>query len=112
MLSRQIKLSVIAFLLILPGVLPVQAQGTFDPSVCAQDNTGKPLSQACQDTIKAFPRPQVDEIPKDNQTIQAYSFWRVGPDAINLYDGPNGNVVGQIAKGFNFVRAINLDVDG
>jgi lipoprotein-anchoring transpeptidase ErfK/SrfK len=112
MLSRQIKLSIIVFLLMLPGVVPVQAQGKYDPSVCAKDNTGKPLSQACQDMIKAFPRPKLDEIPKDNQTIEAYSFWRVGPEPINLYDSPNGNVVGQIAKGFNFVRAINLDVEG
>ncbi len=112
--NRQIKLWIIVFLLILPGVLPVRAQGAdpYDPSVCAQDNTGKPLSQPCLDMIKAFPHPNLEEIPKDNQTISAYSFWRVGPDAINLYDSPNGTVVGQIAKGFNFVRAINLDVDG
>jgi hypothetical protein len=112
MLSRPIKRSLIMCLLVLTGVLPVQAQGKFDPSVCRLDNQGKPLSEACQAMIKAFPHPGVDEIQKDLQTIQAYSFWRVGPEAVELYDSPDGTLVGQIPKGFNFVRAINLEVDG
>ncbi len=93
---------------------PARAQDgeTYDPSVCAADNTGKPLSQDCLDMIKAFPRPLVEEIAQDKQTLSAYSFWRVGPEPTNTYDGPDGNVVGQIPKGFNFVRAINVSVDG
>jgi hypothetical protein len=62
--------------------------------------------------IAAFPKPVVDDIEKDLYTMNEYSFWRVGPDAIDTYDGPNGNVVGNIPKGFNFVRAVDLNVDG
>jgi hypothetical protein len=99
-------------LLCTSGVLPVRAQSKYDPAACALTTTGKQLSQACLSMIQNFPRPNVEEIPKDNHTINAYSFWRVGPDAINLYDAPGGGVVGQIPKGFNFVRAIKLDVEG
>src|SRR5688572_15755818 len=84
----------------------------YDPSACASDTKGKPLSQACTEMIEAFPKPEVEAIDQDKFTLSAYSFWRVGPDAVNLYDSPNGSVVGQIAKGFNFVNAINLDTEG
>ncbi|MCC7448471.1 MAG: L,D-transpeptidase [Anaerolineae bacterium] len=109
--------------LILIGVLlsqltlftgPAHAQNTleYDPLVCTNDNAGKPLSPACADMIKAFPRPDVQEIKQDKQTLSAYSFWRVGPEPTNTYDQPNGAVTGQIPKGFNFVRAIDQSVDG
>src|SRR5688572_2165471 len=76
----------------------------YDPSACENDTAGKPLSTACTEMIEAFPKPDVEEIEQDKFTLSAYSFWRVGPDAVNMYDAPNGSVVGQIAKGFNFVN--------
>ncbi len=114
MSSRQKKLLLFLPLLLLFVAFPVRAQDgkTYDPSVCAKDNQGKPLSKACQDMIAAFPKPDFEAIPQDKQTLSAYSFWKVGPNAINLYDQPNGSVVDQLPKGFNFVRAINLGVDG
>src|SRR5262249_9563042 len=96
----------------LPGSARAQGDLKFDPTVCANDATAQELSQACQDMITAFPRPLVKEIQQDRQTLSSYSFWRVGPDPTNEYDQPNGNVVAQIPKGFNFVRAINLNVAG
>jgi hypothetical protein len=106
-------------LLILPLVAcflatPVHAESpkNYDPSVCAADNTGKPLSQACQEMIKAFPKPAFEQIDLDKKTLSAYSFWRVGPAETNLYDQPGGSVIEQMPKGFNFVRAINLSVEG
>ncbi len=116
MLSRWTKSLVVVSLLGLNVVwnAPARAQDglTYNPAVCAADNTGKPLDQACLNMISAFPRPLVEPIDQDKQTLSAYSFWRVGPEAVNTYDQPNGSVVGQIPKGFNFVRAINLGVDG
>src|SRR5579859_845877 len=94
-------------------VIPVAGQSAaptdYNPDACASDNAGQPLSADCQAMIAAFPRPQVTAIEQDKLTLSAYSFWRVGPDAINTYDQPNGQVVGQIPKGFNFVRAIDLN---
>jgi hypothetical protein len=62
--------------------------------------------------IKAFPRPVVTEVDQDKVTLDRYSFWRVGPQAVPLYDQPNGSIVGEIARGFNYVNAINLNVEG
>jgi hypothetical protein len=84
----------------------------YDPSACASDTTGKTLSKSCAEMIAAFPKPDFERVEQDKFTLSAYSFWRVGPSEINLYDAPNGNVVGQIAKGYNFVNAIDLSVEG
>jgi hypothetical protein len=78
----------------------------FDPSVCASAGEGEALTPACLAMIEAFPRPSVIEVPQDTSTLGLYSFWRVGPDAVPTYDAPGGNVVGEIARGFNFVNVI------
>jgi hypothetical protein len=89
-----------------------QAPAEYDPAVCASDNTGKDLSAACLSMIKAFPHPNVKEITQDKHTLDSYSFWKVGPNAISTYESPNGAVAGEIPKGYNFVSAIDLSVDG
>lgn len=97
------------------AALPVEGQSapaTYDPTVCTSDNTGQPLSQPCLDMIAAYPRPLVTDIQQDRTTLSEYNFWKVGPNAINTYDQPNGKVVGQIPKGFNFVRSVDLSVPG
>jgi lipoprotein-anchoring transpeptidase ErfK/SrfK len=92
--------------------LPAHAQ-SYNPRVCANDNTGKPLSLMCAAMIKAFPTPpSVVEVPLDGATMSRYSFWRVGPQPTPLYDGPNGGVVGEIPQGFNYVNAVDVSVEG
>ncbi len=93
---------------------PVRAQDAsqFNPDVCAADNAGNALSQPCSDMITAYPRPLVTDTQQDRQTLSSYSFWRIGPQAVNTYDGPSGKVVSQIAKGFDFVRATDLSIPG
>jgi len=83
----------------------------FDPcdEVTANDLT---ISDECLALIEDFPEPLVEEIPLDGYTLSEYRFWRVGPHAVNLYDTPGGSIVGQIAEGFNFVRAIDTSVEG
>jgi hypothetical protein len=107
----------VALCLLIPFVTtsaPASAQTPteFDPAACSTDTAGKTLSQPCQDMIKAFPHPNLKEIPQDLTTLTNYSFWRIGPDAVTTYDKPNGSPVGEIAKGYNFVSAINLSVSG
>lgn len=96
------------------GTRPAAAQtpSAYDPSVCANDTSGKPLSEACQSMITAFPRPIVQDIQQDKATLSRYSFWRVGPDAVATYDAPNGSVTGEIPRGYNFVNVIDQSVAG
>lgn len=81
----------------------------YDPAVCW---SGADASAACLAMIAAHPRPELEAIVEDRYTLGQFSFWRVGPQAVNLYDAPNGGVIGQIPAGFNFVHAINTDIDG
>ncbi len=84
----------------------------FDPTVCADYNDGGELGDECLEMIEAFPRPPLDPIEQDRFTLSYYSFWRVGPESTPKFDGPNGNPIGDIPAGFNFVHAIDLSVDG
>lgn len=84
----------------------------YDPSVCAEHTDGSPLSDACLAMIEAHPRPNVEHIPQDGFTLDTYSFWRIGPDATPTYDAPGGSINGEIPAGFNFVRAVDLSVEG
>jgi hypothetical protein len=85
----------------------------YDPTVCANDNTGKALSAACAAMIEAFPAPpNIKQINIDGVTMERYSFWKIGPTPTPTYDGPGGNVIGEIPQGFNFVNAIDTSVEG
>ena len=110
-------LAIVATLIGLIGAMFVPNSTTtalsFDPSVCAKDNTGKALSAACEAMIAAFPAPpNVKQIAIDGATLERYSFWKVGPNPTPTYDAPGGNVIGEIPQGFNFVNAIDTSVDG
>lgn len=114
----------LAWLVCLPNVLANDATAisTYDPSVCAADgdSADSPLEQAiaaaesadCLAMMEAFPRPELERAPEDWRSLGAYSFWRVGPEAVPLYNAPGGQVIGQMPAGFNFVNAINTSVEG
>ena len=90
------------------------AAGTleYDPTVCYEFTDGGPLSDECTAMIEAYPAPVVEPVEQDRFTLSTYSFWRVGPDPIPTFDAANGGQNGEIAQGFNFVRAIDLSVEG
>ncbi len=117
MLKQVTRLAFTVFALALPLSL-ANAQSdapetiAYDPSVCAEHIDGSPLSEACLEMIAAHPRPNVTPINQDGYTLDTYSFWRVGPDPTTTYDAPNGNFHSEIPQGFNFVRAVDLSVDG
>ena len=77
----------------------------YNPDVCAGAGESSTLSDACLAMIEAFPRPTLIDIDQDRYTLSEYSFWKVGPDALPLFDAPGGNVVSEIPAGFNFVQA-------
>lgn len=105
------RLLLLLMLVIAPAV---SAQTlTFDPTVCAEHIDGSALSADCLAMIEAFPRPpHVEEIEQDGYTLDTYSFWRVGPDPVPTYSQPGGDPTGEIPQGFNFVRAIDLSIEG
>ncbi|MDZ4765138.1 MAG: L,D-transpeptidase [Chloroflexota bacterium] len=82
----------------------------YDPAVCAAHIDGSALSAACQQMIEAFPRPTVIPVRQDGYTLDTYSFWRVGPDVTPTFDAPGGGVTDEIPAGFNFIRAVDLNV--
>ena len=85
----------------------------YDPTVCADHIDGSELSAECAAMIEMFPRPPgVTDAPQDRFSLGHYSFWKIGPDPIHKYDAPNGNIVGEIPAGYNFVTAMDLSVDG
>ncbi|MCA0458793.1 MAG: L,D-transpeptidase [Chloroflexi bacterium] len=84
------------------------ASPVFEPGVCAYEE-GTPTTQDCLDLMTARGKLQFDRAPIDGTTIGYYSFYKVGPDPINKYDAPGGNIVGEIPAGFNFVTAMNED---
>lgn len=81
----------------------------YDPSVCW---FGEEESDACLALMNAHPRPKLEAILEDRYTLGQFSFWRVGPQTVNLFDAPGGDVIGQIPAGFNFVQATNTELDG
>ena len=57
--------------------------------------------------MQAHPAPDVAPVPINTKEVGAYSFYRVLPDT-KLYDAPNGNVIGQIDNGFNYVSVYKV----
>ncbi len=109
--TKAVTLCFVLMLFALPA-FAAEPPTSYDPSVCAEFIDGSELSEECLTMIETFPRPLVEEIPFDGYTLDNYSFWRVGPDPVPTFDGPGGNITGDIPQGFNFVRAVDLSVDG
>lgn len=118
---QQLRITITLLALVAFGMaVPASAQETsassgvpeYDPSVCYEFNDGGELSEECLAMIEAYPVPPVENIDQDRYTLSTYSFWRVGPDPIPTFDAANGGQIGEIAQGFNFVRAIDLSVEG
>ncbi|QPC83915.1 L,D-transpeptidase family protein [Phototrophicus methaneseepsis] len=75
----------------------------FEPEACRYVE-GESASDECLAIIEEFPEPNVQPINRDGYTLEQYTFWRIGPHAVNAYDSPGGNYVRSIPEGFNFVN--------
>lgn len=95
----------------------LDSQVAYDPGPCAAGESGLTAvvaaanSPDCLDMMAAFPRPVLEKAPLDAYSLSVYSFWRVKSDA-RLYAAPDGELVGQMSAGFNFVRAIDISGPG
>jgi hypothetical protein len=54
------------------------------------------------DEIATFPAPTVQPLVADETVLRDRFYQRV-TQAVDIYDAPNGNVIGTLAAGFNFV---------
>jgi hypothetical protein len=96
------------------------------PSALAQDHLanldqqclGTPNSNGCQaglptayyqmllDEMLLHPTPNVQPLPANQEQITRFAFRKLtNPAGTTIYDMPNGNPIGNIAPGFNFVTA-------
>jgi hypothetical protein len=82
---------------------PIQV---YEPEVCRYVE-GQSTNDECRAIIEANPEPNVTDINLDSATLDLYSFWRVGPQAVTTFDAPNGNSTGEIPAGFNFINVVN-----
>lgn len=115
MIKRLIGLIVLVIALLGGLVVPASADpDTKNTTPCAADNAADPGcgdvsvygtdARALAAEIATEPTPPVDRIPVDEKLLYARPFRKVikiGP----VYDAPNGNVIGKMDDGFQFVNA-------
>jgi hypothetical protein len=87
-------------------IIPAQAAENFSAACADISPDHLDPGPACLRVMEAFPRPVVTRIREDRFTLSHYQFWKVVHESPLLYDGPNGNVIGQMPAGFNFVHAV------
>jgi hypothetical protein len=85
----------IALLIAVPLTL---AQDDCAESTCVE------VAAVPADVINAHPAPEVIQLAPDEETLTDRSYRQV-LQAVDVYDAPNGNIVGSLAAGFNFVTA-------
>jgi hypothetical protein len=97
-------------LLVAAGVMPVYALDNFRAACADITPDNMTPNPQCLKIMESFPQPVVSPIRLDGYTLSNYQFWKVVHESPPLYDGPGGNVVGQMPPGFNFVHATdNVD---
>lgn len=107
--------STVLLVTFLIAVLPVSALDTsaVDITACAVVTAPDYAPNAeCLAYMEQVPEPLVVDAPLDGTTLASYSFWRVGPDPVPTFDAPNGNPVGEIPFGYNFVSVTDQSVEG
>jgi hypothetical protein len=81
------------------AVVPAAAQDECTEAGCAEVALG-----IAPDDIEAYPAPDVIQLQPNDELIYDRSYRRV-MQAVEIYDAPNGNVIGTLDAGFNFVTA-------
>ncbi len=62
--------------------------------------------RAAEAEMIVHPTPDVIQVPYDYDVVWTRAYRRILGDVI-IYDAPNGNPIGQLATGYNFVTIIN-----
>ncbi|HLA43748.1 MAG TPA: L,D-transpeptidase [Aggregatilineales bacterium] len=99
--------------------LPVLAQDTASASCLTTPNengcrAGLPGAhyQMLLDEMLLSPAPNVQPLPPNESELERFAFHKlINPNGTVIYDAPNGNPIGTIDAGFNFITARNV-MDG
>jgi len=92
---------------LLISAVPVLAVDNFR-AACADISTDNlSPSPACLQVMQAYPKPIVTPIRIDRFTLSHYRFWKVENESPQLFDAPNGNLIGQMPPGFNFIHGVD-----
>lgn len=114
MLRRHCWNFALSLLFLLPLLVAGYASADGPETTCPIDSSGQCLTgeltaielRALMAEIAAYPAPDVTPIPVDESLLNSRSYRRV-LDAVTIYDAPNGNPIGTLDPGFNFVTIIN-----
>ncbi len=74
------------------------------PNVCADTSRSTAEQRALAIEMAAHPRPEVTPVPVDERQLFQRAYRRVLRET-DVYDAPNGKVIGHLDAGFNFVNA-------
>jgi hypothetical protein len=88
----------LVFMMFLTVVPLAAAQDACAESACVE------VAAVPADVINEHPAPEVVQLAPDEEILTDRSYRQV-LQAVDVYDAPNGNIVGTLAAGFNFVTA-------
>ncbi|HML20167.1 MAG TPA: L,D-transpeptidase [Aggregatilinea sp.] len=79
------------------------------PEDCAP-HTGMTAIQlrAAEAEMAKHPTPDVVQVPYDEDVVWTRAYRRLNGD-ITIYDAPNGNPIGSLSAGYNFVTAVSYE---
>jgi len=66
--------------------------------------------RAAEAEMRAHPAPDVVQVPYEEEKVWTRAYRRMIGD-ITMYDAPNGNVIGHMAKGYNYVTIVSVEGD-
>ncbi len=104
---KRIVILATTLLLILAGMIPLQTARA-DDCLSSENAPGCMFGLPAGDyqrllgEMQANPTPDVADVPVDRKEVGSYTFWRVLPGT-EIFDAPNGNVIGKMDDGFSFV---------
>lgn len=104
------------------GALIIFSAGIVSAQVCPPDTTCSPPAvawvttpassvPASADAIAAYPRPDVTRLAANEELLYDRLYQRV-LQGIDIYDAPNGAIVGGLAAGFNYLTTGAATADG
>lgn len=112
-MTRRLTLFSVIIVSLLPIVTLTPVHAAENLRLACADITRDTLtpSSDCLRVMESFPEPVVAPVDQDGFTLSNYAFWKVTTDSPLLYDAANGNAIGQMPPGFNFVQAAE-SIDG
>lgn len=120
-MHRRSLIAAVLALLILSTLIPaggVRAAGP-DRAACLQSPFGPGCMaglpsveyQMLLDDMLLHPAPNVRQVPVDEDELLRFAFRKIVGGTATIYDAPDGNVIGQIDEGFNYVTVTGTQGD-